>query len=295
MNYADVNKRLPPATPLIMATSEATGGTWVVKIWPYIEEKTLYDQFDKTKPSNDIANKKAVGTSLPWLICPSDSEKLSPDGVDPPGQHNDGGSGVFNPKNFPVMSLLVSGFPGTDARWTTARFARQFRQGSLIIAAKAMPSEAVRHCQRPNHPTGSISLFRRLVRAVSQRNQARRYYRRHDPRVHGRRDDSVPLSLYFTTAPISPLQEPIFRSTRLSVFRPPAKWPWVPASASRTIRATLKLAAIHRLAATRVIIRAVLICSWPMRARNLLSESIDFELFYLLRAPRAAKSRSCRS
>jgi prepilin-type N-terminal cleavage/methylation domain-containing protein len=104
-NYTDVNKRLPPATPLVMSTGDATGGTWVVKIWPYIEEQSLYDQFDKTKSSNDLANKKPVGTSLPWLICPSDSEKLSPDGVDPAGTHNDGGSGVFNPKNFPAMSL----------------------------------------------------------------------------------------------------------------------------------------------------------------------------------------------
>ncbi|HEY4233328.1 MAG TPA: DUF1559 domain-containing protein, partial [Lacipirellulaceae bacterium] len=82
-----------------------SGGTWVVKIWPYIEEKTLYDQFDRTKSSNDLANKIPVGTSLPWAICPSDSEKLSPDGVDPPGTHNDGGNGVYNPKNFPAMSL----------------------------------------------------------------------------------------------------------------------------------------------------------------------------------------------
>ena len=105
INYADVNKRLPPATPLIMATGEATGGTWVVKIWPYIEEQSLYDRFDHKKSSNDKANEIVVAAPLPWLVCPSDSEKQTPNGVDPPGQHNDGGSGVFNPKNSPVMSL----------------------------------------------------------------------------------------------------------------------------------------------------------------------------------------------
>jgi hypothetical protein len=105
LNFADVNKRLPPATPLLFATGEATGGTWVVNIWPYIEEQALYDQYDKTKTPNDPKNANAVATSLPWLICPSDSEKQTSNGVDPPGQHNDGGSGVYNPKNSPVMSL----------------------------------------------------------------------------------------------------------------------------------------------------------------------------------------------
>ena len=50
VQYADVNKRLPPATPLIMATGEATGGTWVVKIWPYIEEQALYQRTRKRLP-----------------------------------------------------------------------------------------------------------------------------------------------------------------------------------------------------------------------------------------------------
>jgi prepilin-type N-terminal cleavage/methylation domain-containing protein len=104
-NYTDVNKRLPPATQLVMGYGEVGGGTWVVKILPYIEEKALYDRFDRTKASNDQKNKEAVGTALPWLVCPSDSDKTSPTGVDPPGQHNDGGSGVYNPVNWPVMSL----------------------------------------------------------------------------------------------------------------------------------------------------------------------------------------------
>src|SRR5262249_26430509 len=115
MNYHDVNKRLPPASSLIMGVGELTvdpktragiaSGTWVVKILPYIEEKVLADRWDVTKTSNDQGNKDVEAVPLPWLVCRSDSEKLSPDGVDPPGYHNDGGSGVYNPVNNPVMSL----------------------------------------------------------------------------------------------------------------------------------------------------------------------------------------------
>ena len=106
-NYTDTNKRLPPGTSLVMGSTELTptSGTWVVKILPYIEEKALYDQWRKDKFSNDPLNKVVCGTSLPWLICPSDSEILTPGGVDPPGMHNDGGGGLWNPKLFPVMSL----------------------------------------------------------------------------------------------------------------------------------------------------------------------------------------------
>lgn len=108
LNYGDVYKRLPPATPLDYEAVfkkggiNQPGGTWVVRIWPFIEEQALYDQFDHTQPSNHVNNAKVIGVSLPWAICPSDSEKLSPNGVDPPGMHNDG---IYNPRDSEVMSL----------------------------------------------------------------------------------------------------------------------------------------------------------------------------------------------
>ncbi len=111
INYVDAKKRLPAATQarpnntVFPNFPNGPGGTWVVEIWPYIEEQALYDKFDKTKPSNAPENAEVIGALLPWAVCPSDSEKFSPSGVDPPGLHNDGGSGVFNPKNDPVMGL----------------------------------------------------------------------------------------------------------------------------------------------------------------------------------------------
>jgi prepilin-type processing-associated H-X9-DG protein len=111
INHVDVKKRYPAATQFRPNNNKfpnvpnGPGGTWVVEIFPYIEEQALYDQFDHEENSKHANNARVIGTLLPWAICPSDSEKLSPTGVDPPAMHNDGGSGVANPTLNPVMGL----------------------------------------------------------------------------------------------------------------------------------------------------------------------------------------------
>jgi prepilin-type N-terminal cleavage/methylation domain-containing protein len=112
VNYSDVYKRLPPATPFRFSKtpSNGAGGTWVVKIWPYIEEQALYDKFDRTKASNHENNAEVVGATLPWLICPSDSE-APPNGLFDTDDKQDGGSNVnpnrtsSNQKATRVMGL----------------------------------------------------------------------------------------------------------------------------------------------------------------------------------------------
>ena len=101
VNYIDVYKRLPAATqfrpkkpyPLI---DNGPGGTWVVAIWPFIEEQALYDKFDHTKASNNAKNKDIVAAPLPWLVCPSDSE-MPPNGVFRTTDKQDGASTNPNP------------------------------------------------------------------------------------------------------------------------------------------------------------------------------------------------------
>jgi prepilin-type processing-associated H-X9-DG protein len=86
LNYVDVNKgRLPAATQYRASkqfplSPHGAGGTWVVEIWPFIEEQALYDRFDHTKSSREPENAEVVAVSLPWLICPSDTE-APPGGV----------------------------------------------------------------------------------------------------------------------------------------------------------------------------------------------------------------------
>jgi prepilin-type N-terminal cleavage/methylation domain-containing protein/prepilin-type processing-associated H-X9-DG protein len=101
-NYVDTqpDKRLPPATQFrpgkpFPQPANGPGGTWVVRIWPFIEEQTLYDRFDHTVPSSHRNNAEIVGVSLPWLICPSDDE-APPDGLFDTNEKQDGG-GQANP------------------------------------------------------------------------------------------------------------------------------------------------------------------------------------------------------
>ena len=120
LNFADTRKRLPPATqfnpsrpnpPLGVGAKGVvpgqSSGTWVVYIWPYIEEQSMYDRFDHTESLSNLSatgrNKDIIAMTLPWLICPSDSE-APPGGIFPTDEKQDGGA--VNPKpGFQVMGL----------------------------------------------------------------------------------------------------------------------------------------------------------------------------------------------
>ncbi|APW61605.1 DUF1559 domain-containing protein [Paludisphaera borealis] len=67
-NYEQEHKALPPAY-----TVDAQGNplhSWRTLILPYLEQKSLYQTIDLTKPWNDPANAKALATSLPIFRCP---------------------------------------------------------------------------------------------------------------------------------------------------------------------------------------------------------------------------------
>ena len=50
------------------------GPSWVVSILPFIEEQNLHDQFELEKPiSRSGKNRRARGTRIPTMECPSDS------------------------------------------------------------------------------------------------------------------------------------------------------------------------------------------------------------------------------
>ena len=124
LNYTDTKKRLPPATqynpsranpPLgVGARGVVPGqssGTWVVYIWPYIEEQALYDRFDHKEPmhlaGNNSKNRPLIAVPLPWLMCPSDSEAPA-NGLFPTEEKQDGGA-TNPPAGNPAGSQLVMG------------------------------------------------------------------------------------------------------------------------------------------------------------------------------------------
>jgi prepilin-type N-terminal cleavage/methylation domain-containing protein len=125
LNYTDVKKRLPPATqfnpsrpnpPLGVGAKGVvpgqSSGTWVVYIFPYIEEQALFDRFDHKEPmhlasANNSKNRVVIGTPLPWMICPSDSD-APPNGLFPTEEKQDGG-GSNPPGGDPAQSVRVMG------------------------------------------------------------------------------------------------------------------------------------------------------------------------------------------
>jgi prepilin-type N-terminal cleavage/methylation domain-containing protein/prepilin-type processing-associated H-X9-DG protein len=114
INHSDVYKRLPAAAaahPAIAFGKRPKRATWVLEILPFIEEQALFDRFDKeiSVTMSDRAapdtNGPLLGVSLPFLVCPSDSE-VPPGGVFQAGVKCDGGTaGVFNRVDVPQMGL----------------------------------------------------------------------------------------------------------------------------------------------------------------------------------------------
>jgi prepilin-type processing-associated H-X9-DG protein len=89
-----------------------SSGTWVVYIWPYIEEQTLYDQFNHKEPMHLASgaaskNRAIIGAPLPWMVCPSDSD-APPNGLFATEDKQDGG-GTNPPGGNPARSVLVMG------------------------------------------------------------------------------------------------------------------------------------------------------------------------------------------
>jgi prepilin-type N-terminal cleavage/methylation domain-containing protein/prepilin-type processing-associated H-X9-DG protein len=130
LNYADTKKRLPPATVFNPGPGRLlppagvgakgvppgqTSGTWVVHIWPFIEEQALYDSFDHTQAmhlaNSTSQNFRIIATPLPWLVCPSDGS-APPGGVFPTEWKQDGGA-TNPPPGGRVMGLwyVVSAGP----------------------------------------------------------------------------------------------------------------------------------------------------------------------------------------
>lgn len=75
-NYEHFYGTLPPAY-----TTDASGRplhSWRTLILPYMEQTSLYDSIDLTKPWNDPANSTAAQTTVSAFLCPSHAEFIRP-------------------------------------------------------------------------------------------------------------------------------------------------------------------------------------------------------------------------
>src|SRR5205085_11877564 len=75
-NYADTRKGLPPGyTAGTDPDSTAPGWGWAAYLLPYIEENSVYQQLDLTKP---VESQVAVKTVISIYLCPSDQVNQVP-------------------------------------------------------------------------------------------------------------------------------------------------------------------------------------------------------------------------
>jgi prepilin-type N-terminal cleavage/methylation domain-containing protein/prepilin-type processing-associated H-X9-DG protein len=180
LNHADTKKRLPTATtfqpgrlasfadPIKFPGPNAPGGTWVVQIWPYIEEQPLYDVYDHKVDARHANNSQrpvsvggpaVIAVSLPWLICPSDGEAPNSQGIFPTDQKQDGG-GANPPVNNSVMGLWYPVSAG-PTHFDGCPFCTlpSGRQRGFCCQGDSLGSSAVSQANDPIGPVGTKPSF----------------------------------------------------------------------------------------------------------------------------------------
>jgi prepilin-type N-terminal cleavage/methylation domain-containing protein/prepilin-type processing-associated H-X9-DG protein len=177
INHADVKKRLPTATPYQKGRpfrvtdqknfpgEKAPGGTWVVQIWPFIEEQSLYDQYRHDLYVGHELNAEYIRVSLPWLICPSDSEKPE-GGIFDTAEKQDGSlntnpnRNMSNQKATHVMGLWypVSAGPTYFDGCPYCTFANNETR-NLCCQGESLGSFAVAQQGDPLGPVGTVPGF----------------------------------------------------------------------------------------------------------------------------------------
>jgi prepilin-type N-terminal cleavage/methylation domain-containing protein len=76
LSYESAKKTLPigttmDATPNIELNMNFREN-WAISILPYLEQQTLFAQFNLTKPVKDVVNREQRGANLAVMLCPSD-------------------------------------------------------------------------------------------------------------------------------------------------------------------------------------------------------------------------------
>jgi prepilin-type N-terminal cleavage/methylation domain-containing protein/prepilin-type processing-associated H-X9-DG protein len=80
--YHDQWNCFPPSESRPPATEAPPRGTayvnWVILILPFMEQLSIYNEFDRMKPITDAANATARGRTISTMLCPSDSYNQTP-------------------------------------------------------------------------------------------------------------------------------------------------------------------------------------------------------------------------
>ena len=76
-NYHATNHIYPPAsiraTPFLNNGRDEPRSTWTISILPYLDASPLFKSYDSTLSTDDPANIKLRATSIPAMLCPTDT------------------------------------------------------------------------------------------------------------------------------------------------------------------------------------------------------------------------------
>jgi prepilin-type processing-associated H-X9-DG protein len=155
-NWHDQHERFPDA---VIADSEQPPLSWRVALLPFLEESSLYEQYDRAKPWNDDANLEAARTRVTAYVCPTNRHQqdsrqryyaayvlvTGPESVFPNGQ----GRSFAEITDGSSSTLLAAEACGLNVVWTQPEDADTARQP---IGVNLLGSE-------PAHSPGTLSSY----------------------------------------------------------------------------------------------------------------------------------------
>jgi prepilin-type N-terminal cleavage/methylation domain-containing protein len=128
LGYSEVSRRLPPAIVGVEGSNPAFSEpstrlrNWVVAILPFIEQADLYTAFTPGLSPADPANRRARATSIPTMLCPTDSYNRQPfmgtQGDESKGFGDDWARGNYGANSsLGYCGEIVSPFGSTPEGW----------------------------------------------------------------------------------------------------------------------------------------------------------------------------------
>lgn len=78
LNYESARRTLPAGMDVFSPLTDQAGfktanSTWAIEILPYMEQQTLGDLFDFTRPISDLGNLHLIDNEIASFLCPSDA------------------------------------------------------------------------------------------------------------------------------------------------------------------------------------------------------------------------------
>jgi prepilin-type processing-associated H-X9-DG protein len=110
LQYENAEKFFPNGRRWWSSPADFHIGSWVPQLWPYVEEKALFDQYDFKQSYSAPVNDECISKQLPVYFCPTDRRGVANPG--PPFKARSRGNYVVSLSNG-FFVQIPSGNPGT--------------------------------------------------------------------------------------------------------------------------------------------------------------------------------------